>query len=257
MPNFYNILRARKFNTTADTALEIAPYGSATPNFSIDAGGKLRWSSGSAVADTTLYRSAADVLKTDDSFDVASGKTYKVDGTDVLSATTLGSSVIGSSLTSVGTLSTLSAATPSFTGPVTSTGVATFQNTLVLQQSMEKFATLGNITGTTNIDVLTSALYLCTPTGNFTLNIRGNSSTSLDTLMADNKSITIAIFASNTTARSLSAINIDGNSQNIKWFGGTAPSGNPSATDVYTISITKTISGVQYWTVYASQSKFA
>jgi hypothetical protein len=122
MPNFYNLLRARKFNTTADTALEIAPYGSATPNFSIDAGGKLRWSSGSATADTTLYRSAANVLKTDDSFDIASGKTYKVDGTDVLSATTLGSSITGSSLTSVGTLSTLSAATASFTGPTIISG---------------------------------------------------------------------------------------------------------------------------------------
>ena len=122
MPNFYNILRARKFNTTADTALEIAPYGSATPNFSIDAGGKLRWSSGSATADTTLYRSTPNILKTDDSFDVASGQTYKIDGTDVLSSTALGSSIIVSSLTSVGSLSTLSAATPSFTGPMTISG---------------------------------------------------------------------------------------------------------------------------------------
>ena len=57
MPNFYNIIRAKKFSTAADTALEIAPYNSATPNFAIDAGGKLKWGSGSATADTTLYRS--------------------------------------------------------------------------------------------------------------------------------------------------------------------------------------------------------
>lgn len=125
MPNFYNLLRARKFTTAADTAVEIAPYNSATPNFSIEAGGKLKWSSGSAAADTTLYRSAANVLKTDDSFDIASGQTYKVDGADVLSATALGSNVVSSSLTSVGTLSSLTAATPTFTGPTTVNGTLT------------------------------------------------------------------------------------------------------------------------------------
>jgi hypothetical protein len=42
MPNFYNLLRARKFTTAADTALELAPYDSATPNFVIDAGRKIK-----------------------------------------------------------------------------------------------------------------------------------------------------------------------------------------------------------------------
>ena len=39
--------------------------------------------------------------------DIASGKTFKINGTDVLSATTLGSSVVNSSLTSLGTLTGL------------------------------------------------------------------------------------------------------------------------------------------------------
>ena len=131
MPNFYNRLKARKFSTVSDTAVEISAYNSATPNFTIDAGGKLNWSSGSAVADTNLYRSASNILKTDDSFDVASGKTYKVDGADVLSATTLGSSVVSSSLTSVGSLTGLTAATPNFTGPTTITGSLTLNGTNV------------------------------------------------------------------------------------------------------------------------------
>jgi hypothetical protein len=134
MPNFYNIMRARKFSTAADTALEIAPYNSATPNFTIEAGGKLKWSSGSANHDTTLYRSAANTLKTDDSFDVASGHTYKIDGADVLTATSLGSSITSSSLTSVGTLTSLSAANPTFTGTVsgitkTMVGLGSVDNT--------------------------------------------------------------------------------------------------------------------------------
>lgn len=88
MPNFYNLLRGRKFSTSADTALEIAPYNSATPNFTIDAGGKISWSSGSAVADTNLYRASADTLKTDDNFVIEGNLT--VNG----STTTVNSTVL-------------------------------------------------------------------------------------------------------------------------------------------------------------------
>lgn len=136
MSNFYSLLRARKFSSAADTAVEIAAFNSATPNFTIDAGGKLSWSSGSASADTNLYRSAANILKTDDSFDIASGKTYKIDGSDVLTSTTLGSGVVNSSLTSLGTIQNLSAATPSFTGPTTVTGDLTVSQNAVWHSSL-------------------------------------------------------------------------------------------------------------------------
>ena len=130
MPNFYNILRARKFTTVADTAMEISAHDSATPNFAIEAGGKLKWSSGSDNADTTLYRSAANTLKTDDSFDIAAGHTYKIDGDDVLTATTLGSTIVNSSLTSLGNLISLNAATPNFTGPTVINGSLTVTGTV-------------------------------------------------------------------------------------------------------------------------------
>lgn len=127
--------------------------------------------------------------------------------------------------------------------------------TTSLQQSLEKTTAGGNLTGTTNIDLLTSAIYTYTSTGDFTLNFRGSGSTSLNSLMSTNQSITSVLFITNTTARSLSGINIDGSSQTIKWFGGSAPAGNASSTDVYTITIIKT--GSATYTVYASQSKFA
>ena len=38
----------------------------------IDAGVKITWGSGSGTGDTTLYRSAANTLKTDDAFTAAS-----------------------------------------------------------------------------------------------------------------------------------------------------------------------------------------
>lgn len=264
MPNFYNRLKARKFTSVSDTAVEISAYNSATPNFTIDAGGKLNWSSGSATADTNLYRSAANVLKTDDSFDVASGQTYKIDGTDILTSTSLGSSVVGSSLTSVGSLSTLSAATPSFTGPFTSNGNATFESTVVLQQSKEKFTVSSaaiNSTAT-NINVLDGAVYYCTGTitDGFKFNIRGNSSTTLASfLTTDSDAITIVLMIENvSSAKSFAAssyLTIDTSATvNIKWFGGSKPAGN-IGTDVYTLTIYKT--GTTAFTVFASQSKFA
>jgi len=51
------------------------------------------------VSSTTSWTSS-------ENFDLASGKTYKINGTNVLSATALGSAVVGSSLTSVGTIAT-------------------------------------------------------------------------------------------------------------------------------------------------------
>lgn len=87
MPNFYNLLRARKFTTAADTAVEVAPYNSATPNFVIEAGGKLKWSSGSATADTNLYRATADTLKTDDNFIIEGNLTVNGTTTTVNSTT--------------------------------------------------------------------------------------------------------------------------------------------------------------------------
>lgn len=93
MPNFYNLIRAKKFSTSSDTAIEIGPSSSATPNFAIDAGGKLKWSSGSAVADTNLYRSSADTLKTDDSL--------IIDGTLTITSVATATGVSGSSNISI------------------------------------------------------------------------------------------------------------------------------------------------------------
>ena len=55
---------------------------------------------------TLLYDHANTSLKSSENLNLISGKTYKIDGTDVLSATTLGSAVVNSSLTSLGTIAT-------------------------------------------------------------------------------------------------------------------------------------------------------
>jgi hypothetical protein len=114
-------------------------------------------------------------------------------------------------------------------------------------------------TGTIQYDVTTqSVLYYTTnASGNFTVNFRGSSGTSLNTIMATGESISTTFLVTNgATAYYNSAVTIDGNSVTPKWQGGTAPtSGNASSIDSYTYVIFKT--GSATFTVLASVTKFA
>jgi len=74
-------------------------------NTSADGGGLLL----KGTTDKTLqFANASTSWSSNINFNVSSGRTYKINGTDVLSSNTLGSAVVNSSLTSVGTLSSLS-----------------------------------------------------------------------------------------------------------------------------------------------------
>ena len=114
---------------------------------------------------------------------------------------------------------------------------------------------------TTNFDVLTQSVqyYTTNTANNWTLNIRGSSTVSLNTIMSTGQSITLAFMATNSsTAYYNSAVNVDGTASGVttKWQGGTAPtSGNVSAVDIYTYTIVKT--GSAAYTVFASVTKFA
>jgi hypothetical protein len=114
-------------------------------------------------------------------------------------------------------------------------------------------------TGTINYDLSTQSVlyYTSNATGNWTLNIRGNSSTTLNSMMATDQSMTLAFLATQgSTAYYNSALTIDGSSVTPKWFGGSAPSaGNANGIDVYTSTIIKT--GSAAYVVIASLSRFA
>ena len=114
-------------------------------------------------------------------------------------------------------------------------------------------------TGTVALDALTAGtmLYTSNATGNWTLNVRGSSSTSLNSILATNDSITVVFLNTNgATAYYQTAFQIDGASVTPKWQGGTAPSsGNTSSIDAYVFNIIKTASAT--FTVLASQTKFA
>ena len=160
-----------------------------------------------------------------------------------LTATSIQNSPIGSTTPSTGAFTTLSA-----------TG------TTSIYETIEKATLSGSaLTGTINLNTLDGAVfyYTANATANWTLNVRGDGSTSLNTVMAVNDSISFVVMATQgSTAYYQSAMQIDGSSVTPKWAGGTTPTaGNASSIDVYAFTIIKTANAT--FTVLASQTKFA
>jgi len=114
-------------------------------------------------------------------------------------------------------------------------------------------------TGTINFDASTQVVlyYTTNASGNFTLNFRGTSGISMNTLLSTGQSLSATFLVTNGgTAYYNSAVQVDGSSVTPKWQGGTAPtSGNASSIDSYTYVIIKT--GSAAFTVLAAQTKFA
>jgi hypothetical protein len=117
----------------------------------------------------------------------------------------------------------------------------------------------------THVDVLSGAVYRYINAGHsngFKLNLRGNNLTTLSSLMTTNTqaiTVVVSVLSGNPAvsfAGTSDYLTIDTNATvNIKWFGGTKPSGNINSEDFYTFTIFKT--GATAFTVFASQSKFA
>jgi hypothetical protein len=114
-------------------------------------------------------------------------------------------------------------------------------------------------TGTIAYDVTTQSVlyYTSNASANWTVNFRGSSGTSLNTLMSIGQSITVAFLVTQgSTAYYNNVVQIDGNAVTPKYQGGTAwTGGNASSIDAYTYTIVKT--GNAAFTVFASQTRFA
>lgn len=187
---------------------------------------------------------------------------------------TLGNASIGlgNTTTTVGNLTltnvTLSSGTSNMTlgntavtigSATTSVGNLALTNVTIttIQEPANVTATAAN--ATVNMDLLNNAvLYLTSnATGNWTVNFRGTSTSSLNNVMSNNTSVSCTVLATQgATAYYNSALQVDGSSVTPKWQGGSAPtSGNASSVDSYTYVIIKT--GSAAFTVLASQTKFA
>jgi hypothetical protein len=116
-------------------------------------------------------------------------------------------------------------------------------------------------TGTINFDLVTQAvLYFTTDaSADFTLNFRGDSSTTLNSLMAVGDAISCVFLNTNgATAYYADDFEIDGTTVTPKWSGGTAPTaGNASAIDSYSFTIVKTAATPTYTVLAGGAVKFA
>ncbi len=116
-------------------------------------------------------------------------------------------------------------------------------------------------TGTIAYDVTTQVVlfYTSNASANWTVNFRGSSGTSLNTLLATGESVTAAFLVTQgSTAYFNSAVQVDGTTSGVttRWQGGTAPSaGNASGVDAYTYTIIKTANAT--FSVFAAQTRFA
>ena len=114
-------------------------------------------------------------------------------------------------------------------------------------------------TGAININAIDSSVDIRTvnATANWTINVRGSVSTTLDSIMSSGEQISV-VFESpqGATAYYPTAFSVDGSAVVPKWLGGSAPSsGNINSNDVYVYTIRKT--GAATFTALASQNKFA
>ena len=149
----------------------------------------------------------------------------------------------------------------SFTG--LQTFVGTSSNADMKTSNILEVATVSATaaTGTINYDTTTqSVLYYTTnASGNFTVNFRGSSGTSQNTIMATGESMSVTFLVTNgSTAYYNTTVQVDGTTSGVttRWQGGTAPtSGNASSIDSYTYVIIKT--GSATFTVLAAQTRFA
>jgi len=198
-----------------------------------------------AVDDATTQLSGGAVIVKDGGITAAKlstgGPTWTSGG--ALTATSIQNTPIGSSTASTGAFTTLSAS-----------------GTTSIYEVLEKASIAAtSLTGTVNFNALDGAVLYCTSnaSGNWTLNVRGDGSTTLNNVMATGDSLSLAVLVTQgSTAYYQSGFQIDGSSVTPKWAGGTAPTaGNASSVDAYTITIFKT--GSATFTVFASQTKFA
>ena len=128
-----------------------------------------------------------------------------------------------------------------------------------IQGLAEKVDVNGTFTSNINIDTNTQAVQLNTVTAdaNFTVNLRGDGSNSLDASLDTGESVTVAFINKNNNVTYYNTtVQVDGSTVTPVWQGGEAPTeGNTTSNDVYTFTAIKTASST--FTVLAAQTQFA
>ena len=235
--------------------------------------GAIRLTDGTALAANTIVANAiVDVQYDGTNFqllsDSSGGKEVITDltvsGNLAVTGTTGLTGVLTANVANITTANITTANVATMSGTTNYTGTQTFTgSTTAIAAVFQDAAEVATVsataaTGTINYDVTTqSVLYYTTnASANWTVNIRGNGTTSLNTLMSTGQSLTVVFLVSQgATAYYNNALTIDGSSVTPKYQGGTAwSSGNASGIDAYSYTIVKT--GSAAFTVFAAQTQF-
>jgi hypothetical protein len=147
-------------------------------------------------------------------------------------------------------------------------GVAPIANNGVVQlgahASIEALIEVTNVVAsapasTTNFDLMDRAVqYHTTNTANnWTLNIRGNASTTLNSIMQVGQSVTVAFLVTNGgSAYYQTGFTVDGSSVTVRWSGANTPTqGNANSIDAYSITVIKTANAT--FTALGALTRFA
>jgi hypothetical protein len=154
-----------------------------------------------------------------------------------------------------GKLLTTDGTDPSWTSQVTSL------NVIAAEEKTNIVASAA--TGTINLDALTASIwhYTTNASANHTLNIRGNSGTTLDSLLAVGDSITVVWLINNgTTAYFPTTIQVDGSAVTPKWLDANSPptaaqANQTAGLDAFTFTVIKTAADPTY-TVLGSWARY-
>lgn len=247
------------FNGTDYVKVATSTAGTVTAVSVASANGFAGTSSGGTTPALTLSTSITGVLKGNATAISAAtaGTDYLAppSGTAILKANSggaLANATAGTDYVAPGTATT-------FTATQTFNGSSSVLASVLANAGETATVSATAATGTINYDVTTQSVvyYTSNASANWTVNFRGSSGTSLNTLMSTGQSVTVAFLVTQgATAYYNSAITIDGSSVTPKYQGGTAyTSGNASSIDAYVYTIIKT--GSATFTVLASQTKFA
>ena len=169
-------------------------------------------------------------------------------------------------ITSVGTLTSLAVAGGITSGNLT-TGNVTSSGNLTLAGSLTGGAIRymfenANIIAlsppvTTDINVISGGIQYWTgnATSNVVANIRGDATTSMNSLLAVGQSSTIAFMLPQATAYFVNFVKVDNANVTPVWQGGaTVAVGNANSIDLYTFTVIKTAAAT--FKVFASQTRY-